>query len=74
MAYESAAVYITRLTLANLVEGLAYLRELRVAHLDIKPSSIVYTDNVRLHVIGFGTVVRVGLEDEIVEGVYGSRR
>lgn len=60
-------------SIANLVEGLAYLRELRVAHLDIKPSNIVYTDNVRLRVIDFDTVVRVGFEDEMVEGVCGTR-
>lgn len=38
-------------SIANLIEGLAYLRELGVAHLDIKPGNIVYTDNVRLHVV-----------------------
>jgi hypothetical protein len=33
-----------------------------------------YRLHVRLHVIDFGTVVRVGSEDgEIVEGVYGTR-
>jgi len=54
---------------------LTYLRELGVAlaHLDIEPGNIVQTDNVRLHVIDFGTVVRLGSEDEIVEGVCGTR-
>lgn len=59
--------------IADLIEGLAYLRGLGVAHLYIKPGNIVYIDDVRLHVVDFGTVVRVGTEDEIVEGVYGTR-
>jgi len=63
------------MTWGQFIEGLTYLRELGVAlaHLDIEPGNIVQTDNVRLHVIDFGTVVRLGSEDEIVEGVCGTR-
>jgi len=60
--------------IADPIDGLAYLRGLGVAGLDIKPGNIVYIDDVRLHVVDFGTVVRVGSEDEIVEGVYVGKR
>ncbi|KAI0276682.1 hypothetical protein BGY98DRAFT_1177566 [Russula aff. rugulosa BPL654] len=38
-----------------------------------KPGNIVYTDNVPLHVIDYGTVVRVGSEEKMVKGVYSTR-
>jgi hypothetical protein len=57
--------------IANLIEGLAYLRELPAAQSSLK--NIGYTDNARLRVIYFGTVIRVGSEDGVVEGVYGTR-
>ncbi|KAF8500454.1 hypothetical protein F5888DRAFT_1801971 [Russula emetica] len=60
-------------SIANLIEGLAYLRELRAAHLDLKPGNIVYTDNVRLHVINFGTVVWIAPEIQ-EQGAFSSIR
>ncbi len=57
----------------DLMEGLAYLHESGVAHLDVKPRNLVFTDDFHLLLIDFDTAVRVGSEDEMVEGVYGTR-
>ncbi|KAI0247478.1 kinase-like domain-containing protein [Lactifluus subvellereus] len=57
----------------DLIEGLAYLHEHGVAHLDIKPGNLVYTDDFRLQIIDFNSAVRVGSEDDMVKGVYGTR-
>ncbi|KAI0256900.1 kinase-like domain-containing protein [Lactifluus subvellereus] len=57
----------------DLIEGLVYLHEHGVAHLDIKPGNMVYTDDFRLQIIDFNSAVRVGCEDDMVEDVYGTR-
>ncbi|KAF8500463.1 hypothetical protein F5888DRAFT_1582501, partial [Russula emetica] len=39
----------------------------------INPGNLVYADNFRLQIIDFNTAIRVGSEDEMVEGLYGTR-
>jgi Protein kinase domain len=57
----------------DLIEGLAYLHGHGIAHLDIKPSNLVYSRDFRLQIIDFGSAVWVESEDDMVEGIYGTR-
>ncbi|KAI0245929.1 kinase-like domain-containing protein, partial [Lactifluus subvellereus] len=57
----------------DLIEGLAYLFEHGVVHLDIKPRDPIYADDFHLQIIDFDSAVRVRSEDDVLEGVYGAR-
>ena len=56
----------------DLIEGLAYLHKHGIAHLDIKPDNLVYTDDLRLQIIDFDIAVRVKSEDDMIEGDCGT--
>lgn len=51
----------------EVIAGLAYLHEHGVAHLDIKPDNIVYTQDLHVQIIDFGSAVWISSEDDIVE-------
>lgn len=57
----------------DLIEGLAYLHNHGVAHLDIKPQNLVYTNHRHLQIIDLDAAVRVESEDEEIEGLRGTR-
>lgn len=57
----------------HLIEGLAYLHLHGVAHLDIKPTNLVYTSHDLLQIIDFGSAVRVTSQSEEIEGLCGTR-
>ncbi len=57
---------------SNLIEGLSYLHDVGVAHLDVKPGNLIYTDSFHLQIIDFDTAVQVGSMDKTIEGVYGT--
>jgi serine/threonine protein kinase len=52
----------------DLIDGLAFLHEHGVAHLDVKLGNLVYTDDFRLRIIDFDSAVRVESENDMVEG------
>lgn len=56
----------------DLIEGLAYLHGHGVAHLDIKPRNLVYTDHNHLQIIDFDSAVHVMSEDDEIEGLCGT--
>lgn len=56
----------------DVAKGVSFLHDHGIAHLDIKPANMVYTENYRLQLIDFDTSVRVKSEDETIEGYIGS--
>ena len=57
----------------DLIQGLGYLHEHGIAHLDIKPRNLVYTMNGPLQIIDFDAAVRVESEDTEIEGICGTQ-
>ena len=57
----------------DLIRGLAYLHSHGVAHLDIKPDNLVYTNDGPLQIIDFDSALRVRSEDEKIEGLCGTQ-
>ena len=53
----------------DLIEGLAHLHEHGIAHLDIKPGNLFYTDDFHLQIIDFDLAVWVGSEDDTLKGI-----
>lgn len=51
----------------ELIKGLAFLHRLRVAHLDIKPDNLVYTDALQLQITDFNVAVQVKDEDDVID-------
>ena len=58
----------------QLVDGVAFLHENGVAHLDIKPGNIVVTRRSRLQIIDFDISVRVDGPDELIDQWFGTPR
>jgi hypothetical protein len=56
----------------DLIKGLAYLHSHGVAHLDIKPDNLVYTNDGPLQIIDFDSALHVQSEDEKIEGLCGT--
>jgi len=56
----------------GLIEGLAYLHSHGVAHLDIEPDNLVYTNDAPLQIIDFDSALHVQSEDEKIEGLCGT--
>ncbi|THH03683.1 hypothetical protein EW145_g6094 [Phellinidium pouzarii] len=57
----------------DLTEGLAYLHEHHLAHLDIKPDNLVYDYAFRLQIIDFDLAIQVENEDTMVNEYRGTR-
>lgn len=56
----------------DLVNGLAHLHRLNIAHLDIKPDNLLYDDACRLQITDFDVAVRVKDEDEEIDKYVGT--
>jgi len=56
----------------DLAKGLTFLHDNDIAHLDIKPANLVYTDNYCLKIIDFDVSVRVKGEDYEIDDYLGS--
>ncbi|EGN97074.1 hypothetical protein SERLA73DRAFT_154414 [Serpula lacrymans var. lacrymans S7.3] len=57
----------------ELVEGVAFLHEQRIAHLDIKPDNLICTfDTDRLLIIDFDIAMKCGSENDMVERSCGT--
>jgi serine/threonine protein kinase len=56
----------------ELAKGLSFLHDNGIAHLDIKPDNLVYTQDNQLKIIDFDASVRVRNEDETISGYIGS--
>ena len=54
-------------------EGVRFLHEQNVAHLDLKPGNIVITATMRLKIIDFGISVRVSNLESWIEGYRGTK-
>ena len=57
----------------DLIEGLAYLHQHGIAHLDVKPGNLVYDNCGPLLIIDFDCAVRVHNENEEINGLRGTR-
>lgn len=55
-----------------MIAGLAYLLDGGVAHLDVKPENLVYTNEFELQIIDINTTVRMASGGQMVERVYGT--
>ncbi|KAF8125462.1 kinase-like domain-containing protein [Boletus edulis] len=58
----------------GLIEGVAYLHRLCIAHRDIKPDNLVVDKNFTLQIIDFDVAMRVQDEDEEVDDQCGTER
>ncbi|KIM25598.1 hypothetical protein M408DRAFT_37565, partial [Serendipita vermifera MAFF 305830] len=59
----------------QLLEGVAFMHQQLVAHLDLKPDNMVVTDmqtSPRLLLIDFGTSVQVKSREDLVTGYRGT--
>ncbi|KIY53584.1 kinase-like protein, partial [Fistulina hepatica ATCC 64428] len=56
----------------DLMKGLAFLHRHNVAHRDIKPDNLVYTDAFRLELIDFDVAIRVWGAGQLVEEDVGT--
>ncbi|THH03692.1 hypothetical protein EW145_g6081, partial [Phellinidium pouzarii] len=56
----------------QLARAITFLHDHNIAHLDVKPSNLVYTSEYRLELIDFDTAVFVKDEDKKIEGYIGS--
>ncbi|KAH8115490.1 kinase-like domain-containing protein, partial [Phellopilus nigrolimitatus] len=56
----------------DLARGVTFLHDHGIAHLDIKPANMVYTDEYRLQIIDFDVSVRVKDENDEIEGYNGT--
>ena len=52
---------------AQLIEGIAFLHRQLVAHLDIKPDNLVYTDSYRIQIIDFDCAIRLRDENDKID-------
>jgi serine/threonine protein kinase len=57
----------------GLINGVAYLHKLYIAHRDIKPDNLVVDRTFCLKIIDFDVATQVKDEDEVVEGQCGTR-
>ena len=58
---------------SQFVEGVRFLHDQNVAHLDLKPHNIVITATMRLKIIDFGVSVRVSNLESWIEGYRGTK-
>ena len=58
---------------SQFVEGVRFLHEQNVAHLDLNPANIVITATMRLRIIDFGVSVRVSDLESWTEGYRGTK-
>lgn len=56
----------------ELIAGLAFLHRHGIAHLDIKPDNLVYTDSFKLEIIDFDVAVQVDNEDVLITDDVGT--
>ncbi|PCH38393.1 kinase-like protein, partial [Wolfiporia cocos MD-104 SS10] len=56
----------------DLAKGLTFIHKNGIAHLDIKPANLVYTDEHRLQIIDFDIAVQVKDEDDLMCGYLGT--
>jgi serine/threonine protein kinase len=56
----------------GLIEGLAYLHEHHIAHMDIKPDNLFYDDAYQLQIADFDVAIQVEDENEEVVGYRGT--
>lgn len=68
--YEYSAWYVS--FSAELVEAVAFLHGLGVAHRDIKPDNLVYTSTQSLQLIDFELAIRVKGADDLVGEAVGT--
>lgn len=57
----------------DLVAGVLFLHESGIAHLDINPRNLVFTDNFRLQIIDFDVAVRVNGDDDEIDYYCGTK-
>ena len=57
----------------DLIEGLAYLHEHKIAHRDVKPDNLVCDDDFRLQIIDFDVAIKVEDENTEVDEYRGTK-
>lgn len=60
----------------DLIHGMTFIHDLCIAHLDIKPENLVYTDEGGLHleIIDFDISVQLSHPDEVIDTYCGTER
>lgn len=57
----------------DLLQALAFLHENNIAHLDIKPRNLLFTNDVRLQITDFDVAVQVKSSDDKIDDYRGSK-
>lgn len=75
LAFDNGRIFCNKIVQLcwELIEGVAFLHEHRVAHMDIEPENLAYDDAFSLQIIDFDVAVQADDEEAMVVGYRGTK-